>query len=178
MPEPRATGVDIAVLLGGQAEGKLTTAQTFLGQWHEQTCMEGQLVQRHNLHRFVPRSHIWDAWTSLPFFMVSLHGVRAPHAYLPCQVEVRVVCQVDGCRLAALSSIVDGQLAAIERVGDPDLQLPGVAFLAVGAEPKEANTVWDDLGAPENLQGPCVSGAAIGDAVPFSPCPALGRTWG
>lgn len=128
----------------------------------------------HTLHHFVPTSHIWGAWTSLLLFKVSLHGVGAPCAYLPCQVEVRVVGQVDGRRLAALSSVVDGQLAAMQRVGDPDLQLPGVAFLAVRAEPKEANSVWDDLGAPENLQGPCVSGAAIGDAVPFSPCPALG----
>lgn len=113
-----------------------------------------------------------DFFTS--FFKVSLHGVGAPRAYLPCQVEVRVVGQVDGRRLATLSSVVDGQLAAVQRVGDPDLQLPGVAFFAVGAEPKEANAVWDDLGAPENLQGLCVSGAAIEDAVPFSPCPALG----
>lgn len=86
-----------------------------------------------------------------------LYGVGSPHTYLPCQVKVRMVGQADGCLLAGLGSIVDSQLTAIERVGDPDLQLTGVALLTVRAEPVEADTVWEDLGAPENLQGQCVS---------------------
>lgn len=66
-----------------------------------------------------------------------------------------MVCQVDGCRLAGLGSIVDGQLPTTECVGHPDFQVTGVAFLTIGAEPEEADTVREDLGAPENLQGVC-----------------------
>lgn len=95
------------------------------------------------------------AWASSPLHG-PLCGVGSPHIYLPCQVEVCVVCQADGCLLASLGSIVDSQLAAIERVGDPDLQLTGVALLTVRAEPVEADTIWEDLRAPENLQGQCV----------------------
>lgn len=67
-----------------------------------------------------------------------------------------MVCQVDGCRLAGLRLIVDGQLPATERVGHPYFQITGVAFLTIRAEPEEADTIREDLGAPENLQGACL----------------------
>lgn len=66
-----------------------------------------------------------------------------------------MVCQVDGCCLAGLGSIVDGQLPTAQHVGHPDFQVTGVAFLTIGAEPVEADAIREDLGAPENLQGAC-----------------------
>lgn len=80
-------------------------------------------------------------------------GVHLPTPYLPCQVEVGVVSQADGGCLAGLGLVVDGQLPASEGVGDPDFQVTRVAFLTVGAEPEEADAIWEHLGAPENLQG-------------------------
>lgn len=88
----------------------------------------------------------------LPMHSVSLWA-PSPHTYLPCQVEVRVVCQADGGCFAGLGLVVDGQLPATEGVGHPDFQVTRVAFLAVGAEPEEADAIREHLGAPQNLHG-------------------------
>jgi len=85
-----------------------------------------------------------------------------------------MVCQVDGCGLAGLGSIVDGQLPAAERVGHPDFQVTRVAFLTIRADPEEADSIREDLGAPEYLQGACHSWHSHRKRGARLPCPRLG----
>lgn len=85
-----------------------------------------------------------------------------------------MVCQVDGCRLAGLGSIVDGQLPAAECVGHPDFQVTRVAFLTIRAKTEEADAIWEDLGAPENLQGTCHRWDSHGKHSALLSCPRLG----
>lgn len=119
----------------------------------------------------VPRP--WEAHGSplgcLPPQSVPPWG-SSPHAHLPCEVEVRMVCQVDGCCLAGMSSVVDGKLPATEGIGHPDFQVTRVAFLTIRAKPEEADTIREDLGAPENLQGVCCWWDSHGQ---HSGCPLL-----
>lgn len=148
------------------------------------SCMQ-PMMHRDNLHCCVPKTMMcpqtsrWVPMTILSPGFLPLHtqvSPWGPHTYLPRQVEVCVVCQADGGCLAALGLVVDGQLPATKGVGHPDLQVTRVAFLTIGAEPEEADTIWEHLGSPENLHG-TRNTALVGQewehrALPF--CPRLG----
>lgn len=99
----------------------------------------------------------------------------SPHTYLPCQVEVGVVCQADRGCLAGLGLVVDGQLPAIKGVGDPDFEVTRVALLTVGAEPEEADAIREHLCAPENLHGAWPWWDRNGNTAPFPPAPGWAR---
>lgn len=99
----------------------------------------------------------------------------SPHTYLPCQVEVGVVCQADRGCLAGLGLVVDGQLPAIKGVGDPDFEVTRVALLTIGAEPEEADAIREHLCAPENLHGAWPWWDRNGSTAPFPPAPGWAR---
>lgn len=127
------------------------------------SCMQPKM-HRDNPHHCAPKTMMHPQTSMLVSMVIPwvprlsspaqcLHADPSPHTYLPCQVEVCVVCQADGGCLAGLGLVVDGQLPATKGVGHPDFQVTRVAFLTVRAEPEEADAIWEHLGAPENLQG-------------------------
>lgn len=101
------------------------------------------------------KSHWLISLATPPDYAWSYHGRSSKHTYLACQVEIRMVRQINRCGPTGLRSVVDHELPTIQGVRHPDLQLPGVAFFAIWTDPGKLDTIWQHLRRPEDLEKKC-----------------------
>ncbi len=85
----------------------------------------------------------------------------------PGEVEVTVLRQIDVRRLIGGRGVVDNQLVVVgEAVDHSHLQVAGIAFFAVGADPREAERILaQDLRLPQVLVEPSRAAVKVVGAV-------------